>query len=128
LRLCVESWGNNINRTNRSIPHKFVFCCHHTIQSFIQRSNLEQLRTLEMVDTRIYGKFAKTFILVVANGLEATDTSFVFAVIFIHNMCNWLTCIVMTYLQHFWSIISKCGFWRVVACDHFLKHVCNPCT
>jgi hypothetical protein len=49
---------------------------------------LEQLKTLEMVGTRIYGKFVKTFILVVADGLEASDTSFVFAVIFIHNMCN----------------------------------------
>jgi hypothetical protein len=52
-------------------------------------SNLEQLKTLEMVVIGIYGKFAKTFILVVADGLEASDISFFFVLNFIHNMCNW---------------------------------------
>jgi hypothetical protein len=45
-------------------------------------SNLEQLETLEMVVIGIYGKFAKTFILVVADGLEANDTSFFFCLEF----------------------------------------------
>jgi hypothetical protein len=123
LYIQVTSWGNNINRTNWSIPHKFVLCCHHTIHTFIQRSNLEPIGTLEMIVIGIYGKFAKTFILVVANGLEASDKRFFFTLNFIYNMCNWWTCIALAYLQHFWS-----SFWRVVACDQFFKHVCNPCT
>jgi hypothetical protein len=35
---------------------------------------LEEFGTIEMVVINIHGKFAKTFILVVANGLEAIDT------------------------------------------------------
>ncbi len=37
-------------------------------------SNLEQLRTLNMVVMGIYDRFAKTSIFVVANGLKASDT------------------------------------------------------
>jgi hypothetical protein len=40
----------------------------------MQGSDLEELETLEMVVTGIYGRSAKTFILVVVDGLEARDT------------------------------------------------------
>jgi len=40
----------------------------------MQREDLEKLGTIEMVVIGIYGRFAKTFILVVANGLEAINT------------------------------------------------------
>ncbi len=55
-------------------PISFHFVAIHTIHSFIQRSNLEQLGTLKMVFTRIYGRFAKMFIFVPANGLKTSDT------------------------------------------------------
>jgi len=35
---------------------------------------LEEFGTIEMVVSNIYGRFAKTFILVVADGLEDVDT------------------------------------------------------
>jgi hypothetical protein len=40
----------------------------------MQREDLEKLGTIEMVVIPIYGRFAKTFILVVANGLEVINT------------------------------------------------------
>jgi len=40
----------------------------------MQREDLEKLGTIEMVVIHIYGRFAKTFILVVANGLEVINT------------------------------------------------------
>jgi len=55
-------------------PISLHFVSIHTIHSFIQRSNLEQLRTLNMVVMGIYGRFAKTFIFVVADGLKVGDT------------------------------------------------------
>jgi hypothetical protein len=39
----------------------------------MQRANLEELRTMELVVAGIYGQFAKGFILVVANGLGNND-------------------------------------------------------
>lgn len=55
-------------------PISFHFIAIHTIHSFIQRLDLEQLGTLKMVVTGIYGRFAKTFIFVIANGLKVGDT------------------------------------------------------
>ncbi len=55
-------------------PISLHFVAIHTIHSSIQRSNLEQLRTLNVVVMGIYRRFAKTFIFVVANGLKAGDT------------------------------------------------------
>jgi hypothetical protein len=52
----------------------FVICSYASIKSFLQREDLEELGTIEMVVIGIYGKFAKTFILVLASGLEATNT------------------------------------------------------
>ncbi len=46
----------------------------HNIQCFMQRQDLEKFGTIEVVVNNIYGRFAKTFILVVANGLEDVDT------------------------------------------------------
>ncbi len=45
----------------------------HSILDFMQRGNLEELGTMELVVTMIYGWFAKAFILVVANGLGRND-------------------------------------------------------
>jgi hypothetical protein len=52
----------------------FVICSYASIKSFLQKEDLEELGTIEMVVIGIYGKFAKTFILVVADALEATNT------------------------------------------------------
>ncbi len=46
----------------------------HSIQNFMQREDLEEFGTIEMVVVGIHGKSSKTFILVEANGLEAIDT------------------------------------------------------
>lgn len=40
----------------------------------MQIQDLEKFGTIEMVVNNIYGRIAKTFILVVANGLEDVDT------------------------------------------------------
>jgi hypothetical protein len=40
----------------------------------MQREDLEEFGTIEMVVVGIHGKSSKTFILVEANGLEAIDT------------------------------------------------------
>ncbi len=45
----------------------------HSILDSMQRENLEKLGTMELVVTRIYGQFAKAFILVVVNGLGSND-------------------------------------------------------
>jgi len=50
---------------------QFVFT--HSILDFMQRENLEELGTMELVVDGIYGRFAKVFILVVANGLGSND-------------------------------------------------------
>jgi hypothetical protein len=39
----------------------------------MQRENLEELETMELMVTRIYGRSAKAFILVFANGLGSND-------------------------------------------------------
>jgi hypothetical protein len=39
----------------------------------MQRENLKELRTMELVVIRIYGLSAKVFILVIANGLGSND-------------------------------------------------------
>jgi len=55
------------------IPISLSFIARHTIQSFTQRENLEELWTIDTVITSSYGRFAKAFILVVADGLEIID-------------------------------------------------------
>ncbi len=55
-------------------PISLHFIAIHTIHSFIQSLDLEQFKTLKMVVTGIYGRFAKAFIFVAANGLKACDT------------------------------------------------------
>ncbi len=50
---------------------QFVFT--HSILDFMQRENLEELGTMELVVNGIYGRFAKVFILVVTNGLGSND-------------------------------------------------------
>jgi hypothetical protein len=49
----------------------FVFT--HSILDFMQKVSLEELRTMELVVTWIYGRFAKAFILVVVDGLGNND-------------------------------------------------------
>jgi hypothetical protein len=39
----------------------------------MQRENLEELWTMELMVTVIYGRFAKVFILVIAYGLGSND-------------------------------------------------------
>jgi hypothetical protein len=45
----------------------------HSILDFMQKENLKELRTMELVVIRIYGLSAKVFILVIANGLGSND-------------------------------------------------------
>jgi hypothetical protein len=39
----------------------------------MQRENLEEVGTMELMVTKIYGQFTKAFILVIANGLGKND-------------------------------------------------------
>ncbi len=55
------------------LPICLGFFTTHSILDFMQRANLEELRTMELVVAGIYGQFAKGFILVVANGLGNND-------------------------------------------------------
>jgi hypothetical protein len=42
--------------------------------SFIQRQDLQELGTIELVVIGIYGKFSKSFILIIVDGLGPNDT------------------------------------------------------
>jgi hypothetical protein len=57
-----------------AFPLHLQFVPTHNIQSFMHRHDLEEFGTIEMVVIGIYGKYAKTFILVMVDGLEAIDT------------------------------------------------------
>jgi len=45
----------------------------HSILDFMQKANLEELGTTELVVIGIYGRSAKAFIMVVADGLSGND-------------------------------------------------------
>jgi hypothetical protein len=45
----------------------------HSILEFIQKENLEELGTMELMVIRIYGQMPRAFILVVINGLGNID-------------------------------------------------------
>jgi hypothetical protein len=55
-------------------PLYLHFVVTHSIHSFIQRENLQELGTIEHVVTGIYGKSSKSFILIVVDGLGPNDT------------------------------------------------------
>jgi hypothetical protein len=55
-------------------PLDIHFVIIHSIHSFIQQENLQELGTIEHVVTGIYGKSSKCFILIVADGLGPNDT------------------------------------------------------
>ncbi len=69
------------------LPISLHFVAIHTIHSFIQKSDLEQLRTLNMVITWIYGRFAKTFIFVATNGLKVGDTQALYFCLEFYSQC-----------------------------------------
>ncbi len=52
-------------------PFYLHFVVIHSIHSFIQQQSLQELGTIELVVTRIYGKSSKIFILSIAYGLGA---------------------------------------------------------
>jgi glycosylphosphatidylinositol transamidase (GPIT) subunit GPI8 len=52
----------------------FHFVATHSIQSFIQWQDLQELGTIELMVTEIYGRSSKNFILIVVDGLGPNDT------------------------------------------------------
>jgi len=73
---------------------------------------LEELRTMELVVSGIYGRFAKAFILVVVNGLgRNVHIHSHFILNYLHNIYSWLRCIVLATLQQCWSKNYKLLVW-----------------
>lgn len=76
-------------------PFMFDFCfvTTHSHQSFIQRQNLQELGTSELVVIKIYGRFSKIIILIIVDDLGLNDTQ---ALFFSSRVLSTI-CIVETY-------------------------------
>jgi hypothetical protein len=127
LGLCVESWGNNNNRTNWLILHKFFLCCHsyhpefHTKVKFGTTWNPKDgcHGDIWQVCQNLYlgyGWWLK------ANNTQALSSYLEFfpqyvQLVNMYNIGRPATLLVKN---------IKAWFCKGTSCNEFFKHVCNP--